>query len=551
MPLSRREFLIDSLASGMFLRTGTGQKSQSSYPFRHGVASGDPLPDRVIIWTRISPQFDDEYISYRWLVCRDAALTDVVSEGYGHAGPERDHTAKHDISGLQPGEVYFYAFEARGQWSETGRTRTLPTGHIDHLRLAFTSCSNFAQGYFNVYREMAQRDDIDLVLHLGDYIYEYASLDASLNTGRIHEPAAEAVSLDDYRRRHACYKADPDSRAVHRRHPFIVIWDDHEVANNAWRGGAANHTDSTQGDWSERLSAAVQAYYEWMPVRELPGADRYSLYRGYRFGDLLDLSVLDTRLAGRDAPADTLEDRNRPERSLLGTQQEQWLEDRLASAQREGVCWKLMGQQVMVGQLGTNEQPFNYDQWDGYPAARERLFDMVRRHDVDNWAVLTGDIHSSWAMTLEDDPFAEGPFGESQGRALGVEFVTPAVTSPGIPVKATAQLAASSLEALLPHLNFVDFYYRGFVLLDLTHERMQAEWWVVDRVDSPRYRCDCLRALQVPSGEVVLLPAEPLAPEVTGDDHHPSRDLAWLRRWTPDQSVATDGMVAASVAIER
>ncbi|WP_370314320.1 alkaline phosphatase [Thalassolituus sp.] len=544
MPLSRREFLIDSLASGVFLRGRASPRHEQTYPFHHGVASGDPLQDRVIIWSRITPAATDEYVSYRWVMSRDAGLTDIVAEGYGLAGPESDYTVKQDVTGLQAGKRYFYAFEALGQWSDTGRTRTLPEGDVSQLRLAYTSCSNYAQGYFNVYREIAHRDDLDLVLHLGDYIYEYASLEASLTTGRVHCPAGETVTLDDYRARHACYKADNDLQAVHRQHPFVVIWDDHEVANNAWRGGAANHSDLTQDDWSSRLAAAVQAYYQWMPVREPEGLDRYSLYRGYRFGNLLDLSVLDTRLAGRDAPAETLEERNREDRTLLGYEQESWLESRLLSAQQEGVRWKLLGQQVMMGQLGTNDQPFNYDQWDGYPAARQRLFEVVRRHGIDNWAVLTGDIHSSWAMTLHDDPFAD------LEQPLGVEFVTAAVTSPGIPVKATAQLAGSSLQALLPHLNFVDFYYRGFVILDITHEHLQAEWWVVNRVDSPRYQCDCLKALKVPSGSVKLLPSTPVVPEVNEGVHTQfSEDLAYLRHWAPASRGVSDTMVAASVPV--
>ena len=538
MPLSRREFLIDSLASGMFLPGRSVSEPRTGYLFQHGVASGDPLSDRVILWTRITPQQADTYVSYRWRVALDRALSQVVAEGYGVTGPERDLTVKEDVTGLAPGTTYFYAFEAKGQWSDTGRTRTLPQGPLNQLRLAYTSCSNFAQGYFNVYREIAQREDIDIVLHLGDYIYEYANIEQSLVTGRVHEPAAETLTLADYRARHACYKRDADSQHVHRRHPFIVIWDDHEVANNAWQGGAPSHTDNSS--WATRLGAAVQAYYEWMPVREPAGDDRFALYRGYRFGDLLDLSVLDTRLAGRDAPAETLDERNEPERSLLGAVQEEWLDDRLAAAQQDGMRWKLMGQQVMVGQLGTNEQPFNYDQWDGYPAARQRLFDSVRRHQVDNWVVLTGDIHSSWAMTLHDDPFAD------LSTPVGVEFVTPAVTSPGIPVRATASVAEQSLRALLPHLNFVDFYYRGFVLLDITHERLQAEWWVVDRVDSPRYQSACLRALQVPAGEIALQAAQPVSPDYRM--RHRSDELAYLRSWSPQVPGTGSGMIAASLS---
>lgn len=540
MPLSRREFLLDSLASGLALPGLSGRSKAVDYPFRHGVASGDPLSDAVILWTRISPRQDGQYLSYRWLIARDETLTDIVGEGEGITGPERDYTVKIDVQGLSPASEYYYAFESAGHWSDTGHTRTLPQGHLDHLRMAFTSCSNFTHGYFNVYRELAGRTDIDLILHLGDYIYEYAGTDHSLRTGRVHEPLGETYTLQDYRTRHACYKADKDSQAVHRQHPFIVIWDDHEVANNAWQGGSENHL-ADKGNWSDRLHAAVRAYYEWMPVREPAGTDLYALYRGYRFGDLLDLTVLDTRLCGRDEPAADMAERNRTDRTLLGYEQEAWLDQRMNDAQQQGVRWKLTGQQVMVGQLGTNSLPFNYDQWDGYPAARQRLFDSIRRNQVDNWVVLTGDIHSSWAMTLHDDPFA------TLADPVGVELVTPAVTSEGIGVKAAAELAAASLEPLLPHLEFVDLHHRGFVLLDIAHERLQAEWWVVNRVETPRYQSACLRAYQIPAGESRLIPAQPVLPETLPQLAGFKADLAYLREWSPAgaETAGGGGMLAA------
>lgn len=516
----------------------------SAFPFQHGVASGDPLTERVILWTRITPPALAETYSipYRWRIARDPQLRELVNEGFGYTDISRDFTVKVDADGLQAGQSYYYVFEALGQMSDVGRTRTLPQGRVEHLRIAFTSCSNYARGYFNVYKELAQRSDLDVVLHLGDYIYEYANLDAGLNSGRIHQPPREITTLDDYRQRHACYKTDADLQEVHRQHPFMVIWDDHEVANNAWPGGADNHTEGEEGRWQDRLNGAVQAYMEWMPIREMQ-AGQQGIYRNFRFGDLLDLSLLDTRLAGRDAQAADNADRNRAERTLLGYEQEGWLAGTLTSAQQENIRWKLLGQQVMVGQLGTNDTPFNYDQWDGYPAARQRLFDSVRKAAVDNWVVLTGDIHSSWAMELHDDPFADEP-----GPALGVELVTPAVTSPGIESYPQAQLASRSLQALLPHLNFVDFYYRGYVLLDITHERLQAEWWVVDNIDSHRYVSECLRALVVPSGESVLRPAPALSASKAAAAPAPgfSPGFAWLRHWRRDQaSNLLDGMLAA------
>lgn len=554
MSLTRRSFLKQSArsaaaataaahaipAAALTTADSVALPRSRRYPFQHGVASGDPLTDGVILWTRITPPAGNEYLSipYRWRIALDPQFRQIISEGDGFTEPSRDFTVKVDVRGLSAGTSYYYVFEALDQLSDTGRTRTLPEGHVEHMRIAFTSCSNYSRGCFNVYRELANRADLDVVLHLGDYIYEYGNVEQSLVTGRLHQPAHEILTLADYRQRHAQYKTDSDLQEAHRQHAFMVIWDDHEVANNAWLGGADNHTEETEGDWQARLRDAVQAYMEWMPIRE----SEQGIYRNFRFGDLIDLSLLDTRLAGRDAQAETDAERNREDRTLLGFEQENWLSDSLAAAQQEGVCWKLMGQQVMVGQLGTNDTPFNYDQWDGYPAARRRLFDSVRRAQVDNFVVLTGDIHSSWAMTLHDDPFAEQP-----EPALGVELVTPAVTSPGIENYTQASLAAGTLESLLPHLNFVDFYYRGYVLLDITHQRMQAEWWVVDNILSHRYVSELLRALVVPAGESTFYPATAITPERHAAAPAPdfSRSLAWLRHWQPmDYRNPMDGMLA-------
>ncbi|WP_189388892.1 alkaline phosphatase D family protein [Bacterioplanes sanyensis] len=537
MPLTRREFLLDS--ASVTALPGLARRQTRNWVFQHGVASGDPLVDGVIIWTRITPTTGSRQVGFRWQLFLDPQCRQLVQQGTGFTHAQRDFTVKLDISGLQPGCSYYYRFEALGQQSDVGRTRTLPVGQLQHLRLAFTSCSNYAQGYFNVYKELASRTDLDAVLHLGDYIYEYDNLEASLNTGRVHCPAHETVSLQDYRQRHACYKRDADLQAVHRQHVFLLIWDDHEVANNAWRGGAEQHQPQ-QGSWHARLSAAVQAYLEWMPVREQPSPTQ-GLYRSFRFADLADVAMLDTRLAGRDQPADNKAERDDPTRTLLGYRQERWLSQQLQQAQQQGVAWKLLGQQVMMAQLGSNSRPFNYDQWDGYPAARSRLFDAIEQDAIENVVVLTGDIHSSWALELHRDPFADNR------RPLALELVTPAVSSPGIDHQARARLAASSLQALLPHLEFVDFYYRGYVLLDITPTRLQAEWWVVDTVSSPRYQSDCLRCLQVPAGQAVFQPAVSVSPaHAQAPEPAPgfAPELAFLRRWQPSTQQASTDWVA-------
>lgn len=563
MNLTRRRFLRDSAltATGLAgLGHSTLVQSQSAwpawpalqpppgaaYPFQHGVASGDPLTDAIILWTRITPPTGWQGpLTYRWRMALDPQCQWLVAEGEGSTDASRDFTVKEDIHGLSSGQTYYYLFEALGQLSDIGRTRTLPQGRVEHLRLAYTSCANLACGHFNVYRDIAARADLDAVLHLGDYLYEYADHDRALESGRLPLPAHETITLDDYRTRHACYKRDADLQEVHRQHPFLLIWDDHEFANNAWPGGAGNHTEGDpqlggEGAWAERMAAARQAYFEWMPVRE---QEHGGVYRQVRFGDLLDLNLLDTRLAGRDAQANTLEERNQPQRTLLGAEQEQWLSERLQHSVQDGVVWNLLAQQVMVAQLGTNRMPFNYDQWDGYPAARQRLFNSVREAGVENLVVLTGDIHSSWALELYDDPFAA-----NKGQPIGVELVTPAVTSPGIEQFAQAQLAARSLKGLLPHLNFVDFYHRGYVLLDITRERLQAQWWVVDNIRSPRYVSECLRALNIPVGRALLqdagLPvAAPQAPAPAPDA---PRELAWLRHWRGVHPAAPAEVMLAS-----
>jgi alkaline phosphatase D len=551
MPLTRREFLLDSAGSALFAPSLKIGGESIAWPFRHGIASGDPLADRVLLWTRITPPDGSLSVAYRWLLATDPQLQNVVAQGNGVTDASRDFTVKVDATGLTPAATWYYAFESLGQMSDIGRTRTLPEGRVDHLRIAFTSCSNYSHGHFNVYREIAKRPDLDVVLHLGDYIYEYADLEACARTGRIHAPLAETITLADYRARHACYKQDKDLQEVHRQHPFMVIWDDHEVANNAWLNGAENHHDE-DGDWMSRLSGAVQAYLEWMPIRDpsmLSGGSGdtvNTIYRNFRFGDLLDLAMLDTRLAGRDAQAEDMEERNNPSRTLLGFEQENWLESVLTRARQDGMIWKISGQQVMVAQLGTNNMPFNYDQWDGYPAARQRLFESVRRAAVDNWVVLTGDIHSSWAFELYEDPFADDP-----GEPLGVELVTPAVTSPGITHYTQAQVASSSLSGLLPHLNFVDFYYRGYVLLDITRERLQAEWWVVDNIETHRYSSECLRALVVEAGSQRLRPASAITSTRTAAPMAPAfaDDLAFLRQWRGVDPGMLDGMLASSVVV--
>jgi alkaline phosphatase D len=476
--------------------------------FQHGVASGDPLDDRVVLWTRVSPPEGVASVAVDFVVARDPGLTDVVRSGRVTATPARDFTVKPDVKGLQPGTTYYYGFAALGSLSPVGRTRTLPVGAVDRLRMAVVSCSNHAAGYFNAYARIAERADLDLVLHLGDYLYEYGS--GTYGNVRPAEPPTEIVTLSDYRTRHAQYKRDADLQAVHRQHPMIAIWDDHEVANDAWQGGAQNHTDGAEGAWPDRVSAAVQAYREWMPVRDLPRADPRRLQRAFRFGDLAEIVMLETRLQARSAPLpmSTGEPGDRPgftqegafldpARSLLGDNQEAWLRGRLRTSR---ASWKFLGQQVMFAQLKAVGRPLsdgggvflNPDQWDGYQPARDRLYDVIRggrgRRPVDDVIVLTGDIHSSFANDLTQDPnnpdVRTGGYDPASGEgSRAVEFVTTSVSSPAFP-DPDGQVAALT-QRVNPHMKYVDFNRRGYLLVDVTPARVLAEWWHVDRVDVP------------------------------------------------------------------
>jgi alkaline phosphatase D len=456
--------------------------------FQHGVASGDPLPDRVILWTRVTHRDRPGLIPVKWLMARDPELRRVVRSGKVFTEASRDFTVNIDADGLEPATTYYYRFESLGARSPIGRTRTLPVAAVERLRLAVVSCSNFPFGYFNVYRQIANRPDLDAVLHLGDYLYEYANGTYGDGTalGRIPAPNAEIVSLEDYRTRHAQYKSDPDLQEVHRQHPFITVWDDHESTNDSWRDGAENHQPDTEGDWQVRKQRSVQAYFEWMPIR---GSAERPIYRSFRFGSLAELTMLDTRLYGREEQSPDPAVIASPDRQLLGAMQEQWLLERLSAAKNDGIQWRLLGQQVMFAQLSASfgASIINPDQWDGYQAARSRIFDHVESNGIDNLVVLTGDIHSSWANDLSRNPFNAAlydPVGRS--GSLGVEFVTPAVSSPGIPDPVEAAQTAALLRFVSPHMKYIDLFQRGYVLLDVDAERVQGEWYYTPDITVPQ-----------------------------------------------------------------
>ena len=486
MPVSRRDFLRGAAASAaawpLIVRAEIDSPAQRV--FRHGVASGDPLTDRVVLWTRATPPTSagtPSPIEVRWQIATDERMADVVDKGTAQALSEHDFTVKVDAANLRPGRPYFYAFEAAGERSPVGRTRTLPPSGVDRIRLASVSCSNYPAGYFNVYRCLANRTDLDAILHLGDYIYEFANgrYGDGSDSGRLPLPAGEAVTLLDYRLRYATYRSDIDLQEAHRLHPFIVVWDDHESANDAWSGGAENHGPK-DGDWHVRMAAAYRAYTEWLPVRETGSG--FHLYRGFQFGGLADLLMLDTR-SFRDkqaSPKDvtTLMDARR---TMLGAEQESWLFEELRQSQRAGTAWRLLGQQVLFSPISPPGFPaFNTDVWDGYPAARERVFDFLAREKIRDVTVLTGDLHSSWAL---DVPRAwKGYDARTGSGSLAVELVTPAISSPPFFADKVLKERASIIKAAAPHLKYLDGENRGYVLLEITRDRLQADCYVVPSV---------------------------------------------------------------------
>lgn len=441
-------------------------------PFYHGVASGDPLSDRVIIWTRVT--IDDAIdpnatIQVNWRMATDVSMTNVVANGITSTNALKDYTVKVDVTGLSPYTCYYYDFSFNNYNSIVGRTKTAPTGQVDSLRFAVVSCSDYENGFFNAYASIAQRNDIDAIVHLGDYIYEYEASGGA--GGRLTEPANETISLTDYRTRYSHYRLDKDLRDVHQQHPIIAIWDDHETANNSWMGGADNHDPATEGDWSVRMASGKQAYLEWMPVRE-NDMDSDRIYRTINYGDLVNFYMLDTRLEGREEQVTaTSSELNNPDRTIMGTEQFDWLKNELLNSNTK---WNILGQQVMMAPLKAFGIPLNMDQWDGYPAERSKLFNFILDSNIQNIVVLTGDIHTSWANDLPSSNY-----NSSTGSgSVGVEYVITSVTSSSTPLG----VPSSVISAANSHNKWSDLTKKGYLILDINQERTQGEWWLCNTI---------------------------------------------------------------------
>jgi len=547
--MDRRSFIKLSSFAGASVAVSTGlagctvSKSANNSPktdaqFTHGVASGDPLKDAVIIWTRAMPAQGTGIVKadILWEMASDADFSDVVSSGMVEAKATHDFTVKVDVKGLSPARRYFYRFKSANNISPIGETRTLPETDVSNVTFGIFSCSNYPAGFFTPYMEAAKDNNIDYVLHLGDYIYEYDgkgyATEHAKEIGRTYAPDndTELYTLTDYRNRYALYRTDEGLLALHQNKPFIVVLDDHEITNDTYKDGAENH-QADEGDFYERRAAAVQAYYEWLPIRPPFGTERLEIYRQFTFGNLLDLYMLDTRVLARDKQleyanyrdaetkafdqAGFMKDISNPKRGLLGETQRNWLH---TSMQQSQAKWQVLGQQLLIGRMlfpvsifngvkredipahvhqlanikrkqmqgaTLSEQelalintvmPYNLDAWDGYPVEREQVLMQLKSIGKPVIA-LAGDTHNAWhnKLTLRD------------GTQVGVELATPGVTSPGMEHYLNmddemAETLADDLPLLIEDLQYCNLHQRGFMTLTVTENTAKATWHYVDAI---------------------------------------------------------------------
>lgn len=533
--------------------------SEAQADFLHGVASGDPLQDKVILWTRLTPVDLSARLKVTWEVATDDQFKLNLKTGVVQTTKTDDFTVKVDATGLQADTIYYYRFHFGNKTSSVGQTKTLPVS-TNKVSFAVCSCSNYPAGYFYVYREMAKQN-VDVVIHLGDYIYEYgadgyATEDAA-KLGRTlpSDNNKEIIKLDDYRKRYALYRQDKDLQAAHQRHPFIVIWDDHELANDTWREGAENHQDN-EGSFSDRKLAALQAYFEWMPIRPVSNTDHLNIYRQFNFGSLVQLTMLDTRIIARDKQLEYKDymtavglnaqkfqaDLTDSKRTLMGHTQRDWLVDKL---KQSTATWNVIGQQVLMSKMwipaellislgqitsgGTSpdalakmnaqitelvtlklrlEQgdptltvqekarvttlvPYNLDAWDGYYAEREFMYDKLAEFNK-KIIVLAGDTHNAWTSYLYSQ----------KGKYVGVELATSSVSSPGlekylsIPLD-QLQKFEFAFTTLIDELTYCNLNQRGYLVVTLDDTQVQSDWIFVDSIKNAEYKVDSSRHYQL------------------------------------------------------
>lgn len=564
MFLSRREFLKISALGACTLVISTGlsgcgeSDDATQVAFLHSVASGDPLADKVIIWTRVTTDSSSVAVTYE--VASESSFTNILHNGSVMTDAETDFTVKIDVHNLQAGTIYYYRFKSNGTTSPIGKMKTLPVGSVSEVKMAIFSCANYPNGYFNAYAEAAKIADLDVTLHLGDYIYEYGMFEAdgitpayatqnAAEIGRVlpAENDTELYTLDDYRKRYALYHTDAGLQAIHQACPMIVVWDDHEIANDTYKDGAQNH-DASEGDFNARVEAALQAYFEWLPIR--PIENKKEIYRTFTFGDLLSLNMLETRIFARDEQLNYanyfttdglflqeqfVADITSAARSMVGSAQLSWLQGEFASSTTK---WQVLGQQVLMGRMNLPaELLVQISQLDYVSGAQKDALllqinttlvelatikarmlggdttlteEEIARvntelpYNLDAWdgyfveretilgtakaygknlIVLAGDTHNAWANNLKD----------MEGNHVGVEFATTSVSSPGMEeylgvtsLEQSMQLEGA-IELLVNNLEYCNLMDRGFAELIFKENEVLTNWHFVARYDQPTY----------------------------------------------------------------
>jgi alkaline phosphatase D len=530
-PLSRRLFLAGAGATGIAVATGWRTSAAASpLPdelFTLGVASGDPLPDGVILWTRLAPQpvsgggMPNRAVPVHWQVGTDDSFRHIVRQDTQVARPALAHSVHVDVRGLEPGREYFYRFKAGQALSAVGRTKTAPAhgAALSRFRLAVANCQDMQNGYWPAYVGLAD-EDLDLVLHLGDYIYEYDPRAAAPADRRHHTPETPGLdqlrTLADYRNRHAQYKRDPALQTAHAAAPWLATWDDHETENNY-----ANLIDEiddtgarrqTPAEFAAQRAAAYQAYYEHMPIRAhfTAGSPDLQIYRRYGFGDLVEFNVLDTRQYRTDQQCGAPDDLGPaacgaldPNGTMTGATQEQWLFDGLATAQSR---WNVLAQQTILAQTRfvnpfgeVPAQLANLDQWDGYIAARRRLLSFLAQAQPSNPVVLTGDIHSSWVSDIKAD------FDNPGSATIASEFVSPSISS-NFPPEFIPLVIASN-QAFNPWVKHFDGVFHGYLRCDVTPERWRTDIRVVPTIVTPVAPVTTLKSFVVEDGQPGPVPS--------------------------------------------
>jgi alkaline phosphatase D len=490
--LSRRELLkiawllgVGAVARPVTTRGYQGTPLFNAYPFSLGVASGDPLPGGIVLWTRLAPQplegggMPMVGVPVQWEIARDSGFRSIAQKGEALARPELAHSVHVEVTGLEPGREYWYRFRAGNESSQVGRTKTAPPegADVDRLHFAVCGCSHYETGFFTGYRRIAE-EQFDFVFHTGDYIYE-SRADGGRNDRRVRQHTGDEIySIIDYRNRYALYKSDPDLIAAHRSAPFVMTWDDHEVENNY--AGDADENGTPAAVFLLRRAAAYQAYYEHMPLRaaQWPTGSHMRIYRRLRFGNLIDMSVLDTRQWRSDqACGDGL--RNcpaalDPARTMLGAEQEKWLFDNLADAKAR---WTVVGQQVFsFARDFVNVDPnarFSMDVWDGYVAARQRLYSRLKETRAANPIVLSGDVHVHFGADLKMD------FTDPRSETVATEFTNTSLSASGDGTDVAGNW--EQIKRANPHIRY-HAARRGYIACTATPSTMRADFKILDKV---------------------------------------------------------------------